>query len=130
MGRWSGSRAPDGNRDLVLHYMSHTIQHNTLTVSLKDISRDVFIDLIYRMDEETGVLARRARIENRTKLPFTIEQVFAATWNLSPGKNYQLSYLTGRWAGEWNLQQEPLHPGKIVLEPPYAYLVASANPNR
>ncbi len=107
---------PDGNRDLVLHYVSHTIQHNTLTVSLKDISRDVFVDLIYRMDEETGVLARSARIENRTKLPFTIEQVFAATWNLGPGNNYQLRYLTGRWAGEWNLQQEPLHPGKIVLE--------------
>jgi alpha-galactosidase len=56
---------PDGNRDLVLHYVSHAIQHNTLTVSLKDISRDVFVDLIYRMDEETGVLARSARIENR-----------------------------------------------------------------
>jgi len=109
-------RFPDGNRDLVLHYVSHTIQHNTLTVLLKDISRDVAIDLIYRMDEQTGVLARSARIENRTKLPFTIEQVFAATWNLRPGNNYQLRYLTGRWAGEWNLQQAQLHPGKIVLE--------------
>ena len=107
---------PDGNRDLVLHYASHTIRDNTLTVRLKDIGRDVFVDLIYRMDEGTGVLARRARIENRTKLPFTIEQVFAATWNLVPSNGYQLHYLTGRWAGEWNLQQVPLHPGKIVLE--------------
>src|SRR5580698_2207840 len=40
---------PDGNRDLVLHYVSHTIQENTLTVSLKDISRDVVVDLVYRM---------------------------------------------------------------------------------
>ena len=107
---------PDGNRDLVLHYASHSIRDNTLTVSLKDISRDVSVDLIYRMDEATGVLARSARIENRTRLPFTIEQVFAATWNLGPGNDYQLRYLTGRWAGEWNLQQVPLHPGKIVLE--------------
>jgi alpha-galactosidase len=107
---------PDGNRDLVLRYASHTIRGNTLTVSLKDISREVAVDLIYRMDEATGVLARSARIENRTKLPFTIEQVFAATWNLGPGNDYQLRYLTGRWAGEWNLQQTPLHPGKIVLE--------------
>jgi alpha-galactosidase len=107
---------PDGNRDLVLHYVSHTIQNNTLNIMLKDISRDVVVDLIYRMDEETGVLARSARIENRTKLPFTIEQVFAATWNLGSSNDYQLRYLTGRWAGEWNLQQTALHPGKVVLE--------------
>ena len=107
---------PDGNRDLVLRYASHSIQNNTLIVTLKDISRDVVVDLNYRMDEATGVLARSARIENRTRLPFTIEQAFAGTWNLDPSKGYQLRYLTGRWAGEWNLQQVPLHPGKIVLE--------------
>ena len=107
---------PDGNRDLVLHYVSHTIRDNTLTVSLKDIGRDVVVDLIYQMDEETGVLARSARIENRTKLPFTIEEVFAATWNLDPSNDYQLRYLTGRWAGEWNIQQVALRPGKVVLE--------------
>jgi alpha-galactosidase len=107
---------PDGNRDLVLHYLSHTIRDNTLTVSLKDIGRDVVVDLRYRMDEETGVIARSARIENRTKLPFTIEELFAATWNLDPSNDYQLRYLTGRWAGEWNLQQVALHPGKVVLE--------------
>lgn len=107
---------PDGNRDLVLHYLSHTIQDNTLTVTLKDISRDVMVDLVYQMDGQTGVLARSARIENRTKQPFTVEQSFAATWNLGASSDYQLRYLTGRWAGEWNLQQTTLHPGKVVLE--------------
>jgi alpha-galactosidase len=32
---------PDGNRDLVLQYLSHKIAENTLTILLKDISRDV-----------------------------------------------------------------------------------------
>src|SRR5579883_1506358 len=107
---------PDGNRDLVLHYASHTIRNNELTVVLKDISRDVFVDLRYEIDPETGILARSARVENRTREPFTIEQVFAATWNLPGSTEYQLRYLTGRWAGEWNLQQERMHPGKVVLE--------------
>jgi alpha-galactosidase len=107
---------PDGNRDLVLHYLSHTIRNNILTVSLKDINRDVVVDLVYQIDEATGVLARSARIENRTQQPFTIEQAFAATWNLGASRDYELRYLTGRWAGEWNLQQTTLHPGKIVLE--------------
>ena len=107
---------PDGNRDLVLHYVSHAIQGDTLTVTLKDISRDVFVDLTYRMDEQTGVLARSARVENKTKQPFMIEQALAATWNLASSNDYQLRYLTGRWAGEWNLQETALHPGKVVLE--------------
>ena len=107
---------PDGNRDLVLHYQSYTIRNNALTISLKDISRDVVVDLLYQVDEETGVLARSALVENRTQQPFTIEQALAATWNLDASRDYQLRYLTGRWAGEWNLQQTQLHPGKIVLE--------------
>jgi alpha-galactosidase len=107
---------PDGNRDLVLRYQSHAIRNDTLTISLKDITRDVVVDLFYQVDQATGMLARSARIENRTQQPFTIEQAFAATWNLDASRDYQLHYLTGRWAGEWNLQQVPLHPGKVVLE--------------
>jgi alpha-galactosidase len=107
---------PDGNRDLVLQYLSHKIAENTLTILLKDISRDVVVDLIYQVDEETGVLAHSVRVENRTQQPFTIEQAFAGPWNLGPGPDYQLRYLTGRWAGEWSLQQTEFHLGKIVLE--------------
>ncbi len=107
---------PDGNRDLVLHYLSHTIRDNTLTIKVKDISRDVTVDLSYEMDPSTGILARSARIENHTKEPLIIEEAFAATWNLPGDSEYQLRYLTGRWAGEWNLQQQAMHPGKVVLE--------------
>ncbi len=107
---------PDGNRDLVLHYVSHAIRGNVLTITLKDISRDVFVDLQYEMNAETGILARSVGFENRTHEPFAIEQAFAATWNLPAASEYQLRYLTGRWAGEWNLQQTALHPGKVVLE--------------
>jgi alpha-galactosidase len=106
----------DGNRDLVLHYFSHTIQENALTITLKDIERDVLVELRYEMDSSTGVLARSAKIENHTKSPFTIEEAFAATWNLPASSDYRLRYLTGRWAAEWKLQEETLHPGKVVLE--------------
>lgn len=107
---------PEGNRDLVLHYVSHVIQGNTLTITLKDIERNVIVKLLYAIDPETGVLARSACIENHTGYPFTIEESFAATWNLPPASDYQLRYLTGHWAGEWNLQEQPLVPGKVVLE--------------
>jgi alpha-galactosidase len=107
---------PDGNRDLVLHYLSHEVSGNSLKITLKDIDRDIQVELLYEMDPSTGVLARSARIENHTKLPFTIEEAFAATWNLPSSSDYSLRYLTGRWAAEWKLQEQAVHPGKVVLE--------------
>lgn len=107
---------PDGNRDLVLYYVSHEIKDSRLTVVLKDISLAVYVTLSYDMDQATGILRRTALVENRTEQPFTIEQASSATWNLPPAEDYHLSYLTGRWGDEWNLQQELLHPGKIILE--------------
>jgi len=49
-------------------------------------------------------------------LLFTIEDVFAATWNLDPSNDYQLRYLTGRWAGEWICNKSRCIPEKVVLE--------------
>lgn len=107
---------PGGNRDLSLKYVSHTIQGDQLSVVMKDISLPVYVTLLYKVDPETGILRRAAVIENRTDKPFTIEQAFAATWNLPRGSNYRLRYLTGRWAGEWNVQKQPVQPGEIVLQ--------------
>ena len=106
----------DGNRDLVLKYVSHTAEADKLSIVMKDISREVYVTLDYQADPETGILSRSARIENRTDAPFTIEQVAAGTWNLPRGTDYRLRYLTGRWAAEWNLQEQPIRPGKTVLE--------------
>ena len=106
---------PSGNRDLVLKYVSHTIHGDTLDVIMKDISLAVYVTLEYQIDPATGVLRRSATVENKTPQPFTIEQDFAATWNLPANTHYELRYLTGRWAGEWNLQKEALRPGKVVL---------------
>jgi alpha-galactosidase len=119
---------PDGNRDLVLHYLSHHIEGPVLTVTVKDISRDVFVELRYEIDPVTGVLARSAKIENKTKEPLVIEQAAAATWNLPRGTDYSLYYLTGRWASEGALQHETLTPTARVLESRRGSSSAQTNP--
>ena len=119
---------PDGNRDLVLKYVSNRIDGNQLNIVMKDISREVYVTLQYQADPETGILRRSAEIENRTDAPFTIEQVAAATWNLPRSTDYRLRYLTGRWAGEWNVQEQPVHPGKAVLESRRGTTGAQNNP--
>jgi alpha-galactosidase len=106
----------DGNRDLVLHYVSNHIESNALSVTLRDIQREVFVTLRYVIDPQTGILARSAEISNRTKESIVIDQAAAAAWNLPRSKNYVLRYLTGRWGGEFQLQTRDLQPGATVLE--------------
>lgn len=107
---------PDGNRDLILRYVSHTIKGDELTVVLKDVDRDLYVELHYVVDDATGILGRSAVILNKTKTPVMVEDAAAATWSLPRGTDYTLRYLTGRWAGEWNLQQQAIRPGETVLE--------------
>ena len=117
----------DGNRDLVLHYVSHSKTDDGFDVVMKDIRREVYVTLHYRIEPVSGILARSATIENREKQPITLEQVAAAAWALPPA-HYTLNYLTGRWAGEWTLTQEPLHPGERVIESRRGTTGHQANP--
>src|SRR5205814_2244238 len=64
----------DGNRDLVLHYESHTVKPDGVDVVLKDISRKVLVTLHYSIDAGSGIVARSATIENREAQPVTVEQ--------------------------------------------------------
>ena len=117
----------DGNRDLVLHYASYEQKPNGFDVVLKDIARPILVTLHYAVDSESGILARSATIENRGAEPVTIEQAAAAAWAL-PAGHYSLNYLTGRWAGEWTLTQETIHPGARVIESRRGSTGHQANP--
>src|SRR5665213_3018538 len=106
----------DGNRDLVLHYVSHAMVKDGVDVQLKDIERDVRVILHYRIDADTGVLARSAEITNGTGDKIVVEEAAAASWNLPRGTEYSLHYLTGRWSAEWQMQTRAINPGETVLE--------------
>ena len=93
----------------------HRTTPNSADVLLKDISREIYVTLRYSMDSESGILARSASIENREKQPVMIEQAAFAQWTLPPAR-YTMSYLTGRWAGEWTLNQELIQGGERVIE--------------
>ena len=117
----------DGNRDLVRHYESHSTRAGGVDVVLKDISRKVYVTLHYSIDATSGILARSATIENRESQPVTIDQAAAAAWAL-PAAHYTLNYLTGRWAAEWVLNQEPLRHGARVIESRRGSTGHQANP--
>jgi alpha-galactosidase len=118
----------DGNRDLVLHFVRATPNGSqSVEVLLKDISREIYVTLRYSIDPESGILARSASIENREKQAVMIEHAAAAQWTLPPAR-YSLTYLTGRWAGEWTLNQELIQGGSRVLESHRGTTGHQANP--
>jgi alpha-galactosidase len=106
----------DGDRDLVLKYASYEIHGDTLTIRLKDIQYPLFVDLTYRVFPAEDIIQKQARIENHTPQVVTVESAQSGVWYVPGGSGYRLTYLTGRWAGEDQVIQEPINPGKKILE--------------
>lgn len=117
----------DGNRDLVLHYQSHHIAEHQLDIVLKDIRDNIEVTLHYRVFPQ-GILSRWSTIRNGTAQTVTIEDAQSASWYLPHGSGYQLSYLSGRWAAETQLNHEPIHEGTKVLESRLGHTGHNLNP--
>lgn len=106
----------DGDRDLVLHYVSQEIHGDSLTIRLKDIQYDLFVDLTYKVFPQEDIIRKSAEIENGTAQVVTVESAQSGVWYVPAGEGYRLTYLTGRWAGETQVVREPINPGMKVLE--------------
>jgi alpha-galactosidase len=118
----------DGDRDLVLRYVSHRIQNNDLDITLKDVNDPVEVVLHYRVYPENGIVARSATIRNATARAITINSAQSATWNLPAGDGYRLTYLSGRWAAETQMNREPIHEGQKVIESRKGHTSHNFNP--
>lgn len=118
----------NSNREVVLHYLEHQISNDDLEITLKDEGSEFFVRLHYRLYPEVGIIERSARIENRTSGTVTVESAQSAAWTLPHDTHYRLQYLTGRWAGEWQLQSEPFQVGKRVIESRRGSTGNEANP--
>jgi alpha-galactosidase len=118
----------DGVRDLVLRFVSQRSAGNDLDITLKDIRDDIEATLHYHVYPDTGIISRSANIRNRTQQPITVESAQSATWYLPSGDGYRLSYLSGRWAAETQLNREPIHEGMKVLESRLGHTGHNLNP--
>ena len=118
----------DGDRDLVLRYVSHAIHGSQLDVTLKDIKDDITAVLHYRVFPEAGIISRWTTIHNGAQQALTVESAQSAAWYLPPGGGYRLTYLSGRWAAETQMNQEPIHEGMKVLDSRLGHTGHNLNP--
>ncbi|WP_419804739.1 alpha-galactosidase [Terriglobus sp.] len=122
----------NGDRTLILKYESAKTSADGLEIVLRDTAQPVRVHLYYKAFTE-GVIARWSRIENAGKTPVAVEQAASATWTLPPYPEteksaYSMRWLTGMWAGEWQLHQERVQAGERVLESRKGSTSHRANP--
>jgi alpha-galactosidase len=123
-----------GNRDLVLAYVdqhqTHDANSQTLEITMRDIKLPLVVHLFYRVYTGQSVLERWSTIENQTKEDVVLENAASATWSLPnlQNSNYRAHWLTGRWAGEWQLQSASLDVGSQVIESRRGSTGSQANP--
>ncbi len=134
---WGGTRyyepalkvtRADGDRDLVLHYLAHEIRGDEMDIKLKDIRDDIQVTLHYRAYPHSGIICRWSTIRNQTQQKITLESAQSAAWYMPRGEGYRLSYLSGRWAAETQLNREPIHEGMKVLESRLGHTGHNLNP--
>ncbi len=134
---WGGTRyyepaikitRADGDRDLVLKYASQKIMGDRLDIDEKDIHDEVAVTLHYTVYPAYGIISRSATVRNNTAAPLTLDSAQSATWYLPPGDGYQLTYLSGRWAAETQINREPIHEGDKVLESRKGHTSHNFNP--
>ncbi len=119
----------DGNRDLVLKYQSHKLAGNDLDIELSDIRDEALrVTLHYRVYPDSGIVRRHTTIRNATAAPVTLESAQSATLNLPAGTGYNLTWLTGRWASETQVQHQPIREEKIILESRKGHTSHNYNP--
>ena len=107
---------PDGTRNLYLVYKSHDVNGDTLRVNLAEPQYGVEVTLCYRVCEEFDIIERWAEIKNTSCESFNIEIAAGASWKLPDRNEYRLTYFTGAYAHEFQMNREKVGSAKRVLE--------------
>lgn len=91
-----------GNEEVILH--------------LEEKNLHVLLDLHYILFEKEDVIAQYARIINQSDKEIIINKLASLQLPLVNNKEYELWSTFGNWAGELNIQKQPLTSGRFVLE--------------
>ncbi|WMJ24035.1 alpha-galactosidase [Paludicola sp. MB14-C6] len=109
----------------------------TLIVTLKDTTNELYVDLYYSVFAEANVITRRAVLRNETDVMITIRRMMSMALDL-PDENFQMYTLDGGWIKEANIHKHPISYGIVTNSSTTgassnrhnpAFLLAEANAN-
>lgn len=90
-------------------------QSTLTTVRLKDKVYPFYIDVCYKAYTNVDMIETWTEISHSEKKPVSLTQFASAYLPVRRG-NVWISHLSGSWANEGQLIQEPLQPGMMVIK--------------
>ncbi len=126
-------RGRDGNTVTDVRYVGHRIfkgkpgltglpatfgnedECETLEIETEDPVTGVRAFLLYTVFEDSGVMARSVRIENRGEAAVELERAYSACLEL-PTMDYDMVHLYGKWAKENTTTRHPLAHGIQAIQ--------------
>jgi alpha-galactosidase len=102
--------------------------HAELVVPFSDPTYALWIELHYRVHDETDVLDRWVVVRNDGDEPVDVDTAFSAAWTAPLLGDYRLSHLHGRSLGETQLNKVRLPPGELVVGSRQGVTGHAANP--
>ena len=109
----------DGNMSTQMEVVSVSTnqekQSTLTTVHLKDKVYPFYVDVYYKAYQDVDMIETWTEISHTEKKPVYLSQFSSAYLPIRRG-NVWLSHLSGSWANEGQLTQEPLQPGMTVIK--------------
>ncbi len=87
-----------------------------LKVMLEDLNYPLTVELYYKVYRDSDVIDKSAIVYNKGKVPLTIESAQSATWYVPFGRQYRLTYMSGSWGREYQIERSMISQGQILLE--------------
>ena len=99
----------------------------TLIVVLEDALQGLKVELHYSVWRDFGVLARSARITNRSDASIDLRNAASTAYDLPPG-DYDALHLPGSWAREMEAERVRLPRGRFTVDSARGTSSAAHNP--
>lgn len=106
----------DHVRDVNLTYVNYEILEDVLLLVLKDTYYPLEVKLYYKIVMDCDLIERYCEIVNLGEKNITLDQALTGSIHLPREKEYRLTYLTGRWPAETQLDRVMLPDTKLILE--------------
>jgi alpha-galactosidase len=119
-------RFPGGIRALEWHYRDHAIDGNDLAIRFEDKSLEIVLH--YRIHDDSDVIERRLALRNGGTEDIEVLRADAAAWRVPVREDYRLSYVSGGWGTEFQLQRAPVDRAETVLTSRQGRTGAKSNP--
>ncbi|HHV09496.1 MAG TPA: alpha-galactosidase [Clostridiales bacterium] len=104
-----------GQNALFFRFETYHVEDNSLLITLREPHKRLELLLEYTVYEEFDIIGRRATLKNNGG-SLDVQRFFSGCFTLPLFRGECLRYLTGKWAGECQIQDRELAPGTIELQ--------------